>query len=245
MSQQVVAERLRQALTGVSSDAHRWLPPGPWRVVALGSWSAAGMWESLLRRRSWNAPLVVELDGRGYAVVTDAGRSQDAGSFRWLRRVVGALSADGEPVLVGAGRAVRHPAQLPTSRVEALEALVAVQGALGAPPVATIEEAWAQVTIDRAAHGLGSEPVLGPLQELAEHDSSRGSDYLPTLLAWLDYPGEPRLAATELHNHPNTLRYRMGRIQALAGCDFTDRDTRLALHLQLRALATAEVTGGD
>ncbi|MGB3687249.1 MAG: PucR family transcriptional regulator, partial [Ornithinimicrobium sp.] len=38
LSQQVVAERLRQALTGVSSDAHRWLPPGPWRVVALGSW---------------------------------------------------------------------------------------------------------------------------------------------------------------------------------------------------------------
>ncbi len=240
LSQRVVRERLRQALTGTAADAHRWLPPAPWRVVALGPGTGLELWESLLRRRSWSQPQVVDVDGRDYAVVGDEGGTDVPGTWPWLRAVVVDLARDGDPVLAGAGRAVDHPADLPRSRADALETLLTLErgGGRGTEPrvATTLEQAWARVTTDRAVIGLGVEPVLGPVSVLQDHDREAGTAYLATLAAWLDHPGEPAVAARTIHVHPNTLRYRMQRLTSLAVLDLHDPDTRLALQLQLRAL---------
>ena len=77
--------------------------------------------------------------------------------------------------------------------------------------------------------------------------TERGTGYLATLAAWLDHPGEPALAARSLHVHPNTLRYRMGRITALPeleGVDLGDPQARLALRLQLAVLGAAHQPAG-
>lgn len=55
-----------------------------------------------------------------------------------------------------------------------------------------------------------------------------------TLRAWLDHPGNLKAAATALHVHPNTVRYRMAQVRAHLGVDLNDPTVVLAL--QVRAL---------
>lgn len=238
-------DRLRAALAGADPEAHRWLPPAPWRVVALGPGSGLDLWESRRRRRSWPQPQVVEIEGRDYALVRAEGNPGTRGSWAWLRAGVQDLARDGEPVLAGAGGAVSHPARLAASRAEALETLQTLEAADRTPAesnavavavAVTIEQVWARVTTARAVHGLGAQPVLGPLARLREHDERTGTAYLQTLTAWLDHPGEPGMAARALHVHPNTVRYRMQRMAELVELALPDPEVRLALQLQLRAL---------
>lgn len=234
LSQRVVRDRLRQALAGTDPDARRWLPPAPWRVVALGPGTGLELWESLLRRRSWAQPLVVDVDGRDYALVSDAAGGDTPGAWSWLELLIQTLRRGGDPVLAAAGGPVRKPKDLPRSRSEALEALEVLERGPAASPATTVERVWAQVTIDRAAHALEAEALLGPLKALRKHDHAQGSEYLPTLAAYLAHPGAPGAAAAAIHVHPNTLRYRMQRIAELADVDLRDDDVRLALQLQLR-----------
>lgn len=235
LSRRVLRERLRQALTGADPGARQWLPNPPWRVVALGPGTGLELWESLLRRRAWTQPLVVDVDGRDYALVSDGAGVGAPGTWPWLESLVQTLGRGGDPVLAAAGRPARKLKDLPRSRSEALEALVVLERGGAVSPATTAERVWPQVTIDRATRALEAGPPPGPLRTLRRHDDEQGSDYLRTLAAYLEHPAAPRAAAAAIHVHPNTLRYRMQRIAELADLDLRDADVRLALQLQLRA----------
>ena len=75
---------------------------------------------------------------------------------------------------------------------------------------------------------------LGPLQELVEHDAKRGTLYIETLRAYLDAFGDIPAAAANINVHPNTFRYRLRRLVALAQLNLDDPDERVVLELQLR-----------
>ena len=45
--------------------------------------------------------------------------------------------------------------------------------------------------------------------------------------------GDRRAVADELHVHPQTVRYRMGRLREVFGADLDDPDLRLQLMLAL------------
>lgn len=74
--------------------------------------------------------------------------------------------------------------------------------------------------------------VLGPIEAW---DKDHGSELVPTLTAFLASGGRWRATAELLHIHPNTLRYRLRRIEELTGRDLdttSDRvDLWLAMHL--------------
>jgi PucR C-terminal helix-turn-helix domain len=74
--------------------------------------------------------------------------------------------------------------------------------------------------------------LLSPLSE--ENPASRAR-LEATLLAWLAHRGERAAAAAALHVHPQTVRYRMGRVRAAFGAALDDPDRRFALELVLRA----------
>ncbi len=236
LSRRLAVDRLRGALTGTAADAEGWLPPGPWRVVALGpaeeGAQAVDLWESACRRRSWHQPLLADLHGRPYAVVRADGAANTPGTWAWLRAVVGDVSTEDGRLTAAAGAPAATPAGLPRSQAEALEADRARRHRASA----ALEEVWAEVTVERAAAALQGREPAGPLTALREHDELRGTDYLATLAAWLDHPGEPSRAARAIHVHPNTLRYRMQRISGLAVLDLDDPVVRLAVRLQLLAL---------
>jgi purine catabolism regulator len=72
------------------------------------------------------------------------------------------------------------------------------------------------------------------LGRLATYDREKGSALLPTLDAYLRAHNAAE-AAQRLSLHRNTLLYRLRRIREITGADLDDPETRLALHLALRA----------
>ncbi|HSI80828.1 MAG TPA: helix-turn-helix domain-containing protein, partial [Solirubrobacterales bacterium] len=82
---------------------------------------------------------------------------------------------------------------------------------------------------------------LAPLA--AETPASRRR-LLATLRAWLDHQGEASRVAAELHVHPQTVRYRLGRLRALLGDALDDPEGRFELGLAVRSAAAIESSGG-
>lgn len=246
LARRLTADRLRSVLSGDLAGAEEWLPAAPWRVVALDAGPAVtepqghlDLWESAFRRTSPRRLFIALVDEAALALVQDGsapGGPTGPGSWPWLRELAEELAADHPGATAAAGGLALRPQALPRSRTEALE----VQRVLAADrlpgPAATVEQAWAPVTADRAVGAIRPNALLGPVLQVLAHDSERGTDYVQTLAAWLDHPGDPRRAADRLHVHPNTLRYRMTRLAEVVEIDLGDPEARLALRLQLRAL---------
>ncbi|MFY7066623.1 PucR family transcriptional regulator [Nocardiopsis changdeensis] len=73
---------------------------------------------------------------------------------------------------------------------------------------------------------------LAPLAELRPHQRERMAQ---TLLAWLEAGSNANEAAERLHIHPQTVRYRMRRLEELFGARLRDPGERFELELVLRA----------
>jgi sugar diacid utilization regulator len=87
-----------------------------------------------------------------------------------------------------------------------------------------------------------AERTLGPL---LEHDRNTQTRYIETLESHLDCDCRLKQSSARLHIHANTLRYRLGRIQELLGCDVNDAAARLNLAVAMKALRLAEMLDGD
>ncbi|GAA3873168.1 helix-turn-helix domain-containing protein [Leifsonia kafniensis] len=78
--------------------------------------------------------------------------------------------------------------------------------------------------------GSFAQSLLAPL---TEYDERHGSDFVLTLRVFLDSGGAWQQAAGLLHVHVNTLRYRIGRIEALTDRDLSSMKDRVDLYLAL------------
>jgi lambda repressor-like predicted transcriptional regulator len=77
-----------------------------------------------------------------------------------------------------------------------------------------------------------AESALAPLASETELSQERlGS----TLDAWLRHRGRTEAVAKALHVHPQTVRYRLGKLRELFGSRLDDPDDRFELELALRA----------
>jgi hypothetical protein len=242
VARRLSTDRLRAALSTASDTGPGpVLPTGPWRVAALhaadGSADAQhqlALWESICRRHGWGQPLVADVAGGVFAVLTEAG--EGPGSWRWLTGLVEALAVQEPSARVAGGGRARTPQQLPRSRAEAAE-LLALPDATGS--VLRLEDSWAALVVHRAPASVPRDQLLvgGPLPALLDHDRRHGTDYVATLAAWLEQQGDPRRAAARLHVHPNTLRYRLRRLAEVVELDLGCPRARLALQIQLAATA--------
>jgi sugar diacid utilization regulator len=105
-----------------------------------------------------------------------------------------------------------------------------------APKVVTAAQLRPQLALAELAEVAGGWSSLhgGPLKILRKHDTDRGSDFLSSVLAYFDAGCDITEAAKRLHVHRNTLRYRLKRIEELAGVDFGAPLERFTLELQVR-----------
>lgn len=87
-----------------------------------------------------------------------------------------------------------------------------------------------------AAHPVW-ESGGGPVHDLIRTDLAAGGELVRTLAAYLDAGGDVAEAARRLVVHPNTLRYRLGRVRERYGVDLDDADARLLLTLAVRLAA--------
>ncbi|HTU97213.1 MAG TPA: helix-turn-helix domain-containing protein [Solirubrobacteraceae bacterium] len=156
----------------------------------------------------------------------------------------------------------------PGRRVAVGRALTAQPAALG-PTVAALDARdslrWARLTLavvgqraegplraadhlpelillaDRRLAGLLTRDRLAPLTELAPGERDRLTE---TLAAWLAHQRHTPAIAEELHVHPQTVRYRVGKLRQLLGDLMETAEGRFELGLALRiAAATAAAPG--
>jgi DNA-binding PucR family transcriptional regulator len=105
-----------------------------------------------------------------------------------------------------------------------------------AAQVASLDEVGEQVLIGEILAVLAERPDLRDprLTALVERDRRSGTNYVQSLLTYLDAFGDLATAAAQLHVHRNTLRYRLRRAQELTGLDLSHPQQRLPAMLQLR-----------
>ncbi len=246
VARRVSADRLRAALRAPTGKGREELslPRGPWQVVALGAHGGAGemvhnlaLWESITRRHGWRQPLLADVGDVLFAVVTHEGESP--GSRLWMDRLIHDIAAHDPGLRAASGSVARDLTELPRSRAEAAELLALHGSAHHRGPLLRFADVWAEVVVHRVVRATprGDLLVGGPLPDLVAHDREHGTDYVATLTAWLEHQGDLKKAAQRLHVHPNTLRYRMRRLAEVVHIDFESPRTRLALQIQLAALA--------
>ncbi|MER3479001.1 MAG: PucR family transcriptional regulator [Meiothermus sp.] len=78
------------------------------------------------------------------------------------------------------------------------------------------------------------------LRALVERFLPLSGKALRTLEVYLEHSGDLAAAAAALHVHPNTLRYRLQRIEERLGASLKSPQTLARLHLALRARSLAE-----
>ena len=78
------------------------------------------------------------------------------------------------------------------------------------------------------------------LAPLVDYDVRHGSDLVLTLRVFLDSSGAWQQAASELHVHVNTLRYRIGRIEDLTQRDLSSMRDRVDFFLALATVPPAQ-----
>ena len=177
------------------------------------------------------------LGGIVYAVF---GADDEGGSQERAVRVIEDLLSRGARGLapsVGIGSQATGLADVPRSKREAEEAL-RVARADPSRSIATIEQVRLPALLARFSESAhGDRAVYGSkLDPLVRSDADDGTTYIEALKAYFDAFGDYTAAATALHVHPNTLRYRLGRAQQIADIRLDDPEERLALMLLVRLL---------
>jgi hypothetical protein len=111
----------------------------------------------------------------------------------------------------------------------------------GSPAVAQFEETPLRVLAAAAPDAARSlvRAVLGPVLDLPAHDRS---SLLSTLQAWFDAAGSAVEAGKRIYCHPNTVRYRLRRLQEHTGRSLDDPRSVAELLAALEALRLMEGT---
>ncbi|MET0859604.1 MAG: helix-turn-helix domain-containing protein [Microbacterium sp.] len=138
--------------------------------------------------------------------------------------------------VIAKGELVSSPEHIPRAYEQAQRALTARRQS--SDPRGFI--AYSDLGVERilALEGNASEIdrlIDDWLGDLMSYDDGHGTDLVHTLATYLDLGGKYDDTAQALSVHRNTLRYRLGRISEISGHDLTDVDTKLNLHLALRA----------
>ncbi len=172
---------------------------------------------------------------RVYVLFPDIGKPASVTS--WIRGTIAALRTElGLQMRAVIATPVDGLANAATARAEVDRVLDSAErhpGAIG--DVTSLAEARTTVLLDEIVTMIGSnERLTDPrIHLLREQDPILAE----TLRAYLDSFGDIATAAKWLHVHPNTVRYRVRRIEQVLATSLADPDVRLLLSLSLRVTA--------
>jgi purine catabolism regulator len=200
---------------------------GPWRVALL---TVGGARDEAVRlvansAASTGTPHLLGLHHGHVALVVE-------GDGELLEAWTANLAAAGVPVRAALGRAVESPSRLVDSRGDALLALDFLDRTGAAPGRVLRFEDFELVdallsATDPAELQARVDLVLDPLRDHPQ--------LLETLVTYLSADQNVNAAAEALHVHPNSLRYRLGRVEELLGRSVRSPATLADLYVALRA----------
>jgi sugar diacid utilization regulator len=140
----------------------------------------------------------------------------------------------GTAVATGIGNPYAGAARISTSYAEARHAVDAGMLMSGLGGVVTFAELGISRLLARVRdvadlHEFARD-VLG---DLLQHERTHGSDYLATLTVYFNENSSPQRSARRLHTHPNTVAYRIRRIEEITGLSLSSYSDRLMLQVAL------------
>lgn len=163
-----------------------------------------------------------------------SGRAADLGSACVDR--VGELFPDAV-VTVGIGGICRKPVEIARSYAEARRTIDMVrragrQGGVVAFDALDIHRLLLQVPDLAELRGFATA-VLG---KLSSHEREHQSEYLATLACYFRENSSPQRASRSLHVHPNTVTYRIRRVEEITGLDLDSYRDRLMAQVAIEIL---------
>ncbi|WP_428341078.1 PucR family transcriptional regulator [Mycobacterium sp.] len=153
----------------------------------------------------------------------------------WIRGTIGSLRTElGLQLRAVVAAPLPGLASLASARTEVDRVLDSVERHPDSfAAVTSLAEARTTVLLDEIVTMVGAdERLVDPrVRELQSRDPALAQ----TLRVYLDEFGDVAAAASHLHVHPNTVRYRVRRIETMLTTSLADPDVRLLLSLGLRA----------
>lgn len=201
-----------------AAKAAGWMLP---RSVAALACSVADL--SRFGRHLPSDVLVTELEDVGCALVPDPeGPGRRAALERAATDATAALGPAGEPVRL------RESWRLAGAMLHAMESGTLAVGGLGC-----VDEHLGELLLfgDRGMAARLAARRLAPLASLTPKARARMEE---SALAYVRHRGNAVAMATELHLHPQTVRYRLRRLRELLGEALDDPDARFELEVALR-----------
>ncbi|MBU9766273.1 PucR family transcriptional regulator [Mycobacterium sp. TNTM28] len=174
---------------------------------------------------------ITSAGSRVYVLFPDTGKAVAS----WVRATVAALRAESGPdlhaVIAGpvAGLAGAAAARADVDRV--LDTAERHPGTLSA--VTSLAEARTAVLLDEIVTAIAADERLIDPRVRTLRDAE--PVLAETLAVYLDCFGDVAAAAQHLHVHPNTVRYRIRRVEQRLAVSLNDADVRLLFALSLRA----------
>lgn len=176
---------------------------------------------------------VASKNSRVYVLLPDSGKPRTLVS--WIRGTVAAMRAE---LAVELRAVIASPiaglAAVPATRRDIDRVLdSAERHPVAFGQVTTLDEVRTTVLLDEIVTLISADSrLVDPrVRTLREREPVLAE----TLEVYLDSFGEISVAANVLHVHPNTVRYRVRRIEKLMSTSLADPDVRLLLSLSLRA----------
>lgn len=126
------------------------------------------------------------------------------------------------------------------NRLRTLTRIAARQNSDGpdGPAVIRMEDHWPEVELATIAEAYAKSDArrLSTLTEILEYDRAHQSGYWPTLRAYVLCDRNYNEAASQLHLHANTIRYRIEQLHSKFNLDLTNPETFLWVAIQVHAL---------
>ncbi|WP_219460126.1 PucR family transcriptional regulator [Nonomuraea rhizosphaerae] len=220
-------------------------PPGDSERSALIAERAAGATARLFVAQSPDAITSVRADEVVIVLPESAApgsttRADQLGTLCVQR--LGVLFPD-VAVSIGVGGAFREPAHVARSYEEARRTNEAIRrlgrrGAVVEFDTLGISRLLLQVPDVETLR----EFAVDMLGEVLRYEKKHRSEYTSTLMCYFQENNSPQRASKRLHVHPNTVTYRIHRVEELTGLDLNTYRDRLAAQV---ALEIIEALGGD
>lgn len=185
------------------------------------------------------------IDGIVFAILPCTGESPAAGHRRLLVNVGSQTSLSAYRVAAAAGSMVVGVDDVAQSRAEAVATLKLLvrrvedgAGASSTPLVALYDDCGIELALQQIGDFIADNHLdgLDVLDEIRAHDAAHDTDFAITLRTFLDMNGNVARAATQLHVHGNTVRYRIARLTHDFDLDLDQPATRLWLWLRLSSV---------
>ncbi|HEX5956847.1 MAG TPA: helix-turn-helix domain-containing protein, partial [Solirubrobacterales bacterium] len=156
-----------------------------------------------------------------------------------LRELLGELIAKESKIVVGCGREVHSPAEVSASLRDAQLAVERI----GAPGSERLLD-FADLDLGSFLVGSAATDAIAPKVEEVLRPLRENEPLLDTLSAYFEHDLSVVPTARALRIHPNSLRYRLGRIEELTGRSLREPATIATLHLALLASAADGAPSG-